>query len=107
MKFKILAEISCDSSGKPVYQEETIDCAYIFPNGSVNIMSIEEKDGIVNINIKERFKITGSEDFRSISKDNFVSSKRVGKYALNRCFNCEKADSCKFLTKESTIIRHY
>lgn len=107
MKLKIKAEISCDEHGYPTYQEEDIECKTAFIMYGITVTDIGEKDGTIIVGVKECF-ITETSDngFSQINKKEFKSSKRVGKHALDRCFNCEKADDCKFLTEDSVFIRH-
>lgn len=106
MKLRVKAEISCDEHGYPTYQEEDIECKTAFCMYGITVADIGDKDGILIMGVKEHFKIDTRNGFSTIDKKEFKSSKRVGKYALNRCFNCEKADNCKWLEGDTVLIRH-
>lgn len=105
----IRSEISCDKKGLPIYHEECIDCIDIWPS-DMTIIRIYIIDKTLHIDLKENFKTECIEldtgKMCSIKKSDHIPSKRVGKNALYRCFNCKEADECEHLTRESTSIQH-
>lgn len=109
MKILISSEISCDERGYPIYHKEYIDHIDIWPLG-MTIQHISIENEIIRIDLKEDFIIEHIKldkgNMYHIKKKNHIISKRVGRYALDRCFNCNKTDECKYLVGESTLIRH-
>ena len=110
MKIVISSEISCDEKGYPIYHEEHSDCFDIWPS-DMTIIRIYSVDNVMYMDLKEDFNLEYIEADEggtcSIKKSSHVPSKRVGKYALYRCSNCSKADECKNLVGESTLIKHF
>ncbi len=107
MKVRIKAEISCDEHGYPIYQEEDIECKTVFFMYGITVTDIGEKDGLLIVGVKERFTTKTSENgFSQINKMDFIPSNRIGKHVLDRCYNCEKANDCKWLIGNSVRIRH-
>ncbi len=111
MKILISSAISCDDNGCPIYHEENIDSNIdIWPSG-MTIIRISFENEILRIDLKEDFIVEciklDKGNIHSIEKKERVVSKRVGKNAFYRCFNCDKADECKYLVGDSTSIKHY
>ncbi len=109
MRIVIRAEIGCDENGRPTHHEESIDCIDIWPS-NMSIIRIHIVEGILHIDLKEDFDakyITSEEGIMCfLKKSDHIPSKRVGKRALYRCFNCKNADECKYLVRDSVMFRH-
>ncbi len=110
MKILISSEISCNDDGHPIYHEENIDSNLDIWPSEMTIIRISFENEILRIDLKEDFVVEcikfDDGNMHSIRKKERVVSKRVGKNTLYRCFNCDKADECKYLVGESTLIRH-
>jgi len=110
MKILISSEISCDDNCHPVYHDENIDSNLDIWHSDMTIIRISFENEILRIDLKEDFIVEciklDKGNMYSIKRKEHTVSRRVGKNALNRCFNCDKTDECKYLVGDSTLIRH-